>query len=275
MNSEINEIPAAISPPVIIGATGGSGTRVITRIARQAGYYMGKNLNVSEDALEFSRLYNFWLNRLIRESLSPPATDFPKKFERDFNDAVRRHLAAADPAIREPSQRWSWKAPRSIYLLPFFHARFPGMKFIHVLRDGRDMAISGNQNQLRKHGHRLLNWRERWLLARPVRSILLWDRVNFQAAAYAETHFPENYLVVRFEDLCLEPVETTSRILKFLETPGDAEKIARAEISPPSSLGRWRSQPRALIAKMERAAGNSLRKFGYFGTDDSPERKSG
>lgn len=275
MNSETNEIPATISPPLIIGATGGSGTRVITRIARQAGYYMGKNLNVSEDALEFSRLYNVWLDRLIGKSASPIPADFPKNFERDFDDAVRRHLAAAEPAIRKPSQRWGWKTPRSIYLLPFFHARFPGMKFIHVLRDGRDMAVSKNQNQLRKHGHRLLNWRERWLCARPIRSILLWDRVNLRAAAYAETHFPENYLVVRFEDLCLKPVETTSRILKFLEAPGDAEKIARAEISPPSSLGRWRSQPSALIAKMERAAGNSLRKFGYLEMGDSPERKSG
>jgi hypothetical protein len=249
--SEKSALPA--SPPLIIGATGGSGTRDIARIARQVGYDLGRNLNTAGDALEFYPLHETWINRLVASS---SANSFPKELERDFREALQRHLAGANPAIMEPKQLWGWKAPRSIYFLPFFHSLFPELKFIHVLRDGRDMAISKNQNQLRKHGRHLLNWRERWL-APPLQSILLWDRVNSRAATYAETHLPNHYLVVRFEDLCLKPVETTSRILAFLNASGDAEKIAAAEISPPSSLGRWRSQPSALVTKMERAAADS------------------
>ncbi|BCW93430.1 MAG: hypothetical protein KatS3mg007_1324 [Thermoanaerobaculum sp.] len=51
---------------------------------------------------------------------------------------------------------WGWKEPRSIYLLPFWNELMPSLRFIHVIRDGRDMAFSANQNQLRKHGKCIL-----------------------------------------------------------------------------------------------------------------------
>lgn len=255
------------SPPLVIGATGGSGTRVIARIAGQAGFELGTNLNVSHDALEFLPFHEKWIDRFLElQKGGPlvPATDTPEQLKNDFTQVIGRHLAAVDPAIREPGQRWGWKAPRSIYLLPFFHAIYPEMKFIHVLRDGRDMAFSRNQNQLRKHGRRLLSWRERWFAPRALRSILLWDRVNGRAADYAREQLGGNYLLVRFENLCLAPVETTAAVLKFLEAPGDAAAIAAEEIKAPSSLGRWRSQPPDLIARMEAAAARSLRHFSYL-----------
>ena len=58
-------------------------------------------------------------------------------------------------ATLEPGRPWGWKEPRSIYLLPFFHQQLPALRFLHVVRDGRDMALSANQNQLRKHGNGL------------------------------------------------------------------------------------------------------------------------
>jgi hypothetical protein len=71
-------------------------------------------------------------------------------------------------------------------------------------------------------------------------------------------------LLIRFEDLCRKPVETTKRILRFMEVSGDAQEIARTEIAPPSSLGRWRSQSPTLIEELNRVAERSLEKFGYF-----------
>src|SRR5205807_8226874 len=115
----------------------------------------------------------------------------------EFQQALERHLSGSTAE----STRWGWKAPRSVYLLPFLHAQFPQLKFIHVLRDGRDMAFSKNQNQLRKHGRAILNWRERWFYPVPLRSLLLWERVNLRAAEYGEGRLCENYYRVRFEDL--------------------------------------------------------------------------
>ena len=178
----------------------------------------------------------------------------------DFHAAVARHI----PEPERRAARWGWKAPRSIYLLPFLRAEFEQLKFIHLLRDGRDMALSKNQNQLRKHGRAVLHWRERLFHSVPERSALLWEKVNLCAADYAEMRLHDDYLRVRFEDLCAKPLETTVQLLNFLEAPIDPEPIARAEITPPGSIGRWQTCPPRMIAKLEATAADSLRKFGYL-----------
>ena len=249
------------SSPLIIGATGGSGTRVVARIAQRAGYNLGTYLNEANDALAFRPFHDRWINRFLEAenrnaNLAGPELD---RIARDFQVALARH-----GQLGGAGSHWGWKAPRSIYLLPFFHAQFPGLKFIHVVRDGRDMAFSKNQNQLRKHGARVLSRDERWFNRGPVRSILLWAKVNLHAAEFGETQLRQKYLTIRFEDLCGEPVETTSRILRFLDADLDSESIAQAEIAAPLSIGRWRGQPKALVSKMTEAGQVALRKFGYL-----------
>jgi hypothetical protein len=138
------------------------------------------------------------------------------------------------------------------------------LKFIHVLRDGRDMALSPNQNQLRKHGEAVLTWRERLFHSTAERSMLLWKKVTILAADFGESHMAENYLPVRFEDLCGAPLKTTTWILNFLEATVDPEPIAQTEIAPPKSLGRWRECSPRILSKLERAGAAGLRRFGYL-----------
>ncbi|MEO8353383.1 MAG: sulfotransferase [Chthoniobacteraceae bacterium] len=255
--SEIPEEPT--TPPLVIGATGGSGTQVVARIVARAGYELGDNLNVSDDAMDFVAFHDEWISRMLAAERDHQHFSDRQLFQRraDFDLALARHCAG----VKGP--KWGWKAPRSIYLLPFLDERFPGLKFIHVLRDGRDMAFSKNQNQLRKHGPEILSWRERWICPRAVQSILLWDRVNRRAAAYAEQHLGDRYLRLRFEELCREPVPAINRLLTFLGASADAEEIAREEISPPSTLGDWRDQRPAMLARMMEVAPEGLRQFGY------------
>ena len=251
------------SAPLIIGATGGSGTRVVARLARHAGYDLGTHLNPAEDALEFQSFHDKWINPFLvsedRHAALPP--NEAEQMKRDFQEALSRHLTGS---TTDAGARWGWKAPRTIYLLPFLYDRFPDLKFVHVLRDGRDMASSKNQNQLRKHGAAVLSWRERWFNPLPIRSILLWERINLRAARFGEARLGENYHLLRFEDLCRKPIETTARLFLFLGADADAEKAARDEISPPSTIDRWRGQPAALVSRLERAANVTLQKFGYL-----------
>ena len=255
---------SSISAPLVIGATGGSGTRVVARIAKHAGYCFGTNLNGAEDALDFLPFHDRWVNVLLgaRRRHRTLSREDAHRMTREFQEVLTRYRSTITGS-NAPLQFWGWKAPRSIYLMAFLHEQFPALKYIHVLRDGRDMAFSRNQNQLRKHGHQLLSWRERWFEGAPVRSLLLWDRVNRHAADYGETRLRQGYLAVRFEDLCRAPGETTRRILRFLESSLDAEAIARQEIAPPNSLGRWREAPPEVRARFERVAGATLRRFGY------------
>jgi len=245
--------------PVVIGALGGSGTRVIARIVREAGYFIGSNLNESEDAMEFVEFYDRWINRYLLREVAPLCQEENDLMNNDFLASVARHRIGL-PAYDAP---WGWKEPRSHFLLPFFHAKYPDMKLIHVIRDGRDMAFSANQNQLRKHGAAVLDpvLRE---APQPMQSAALWAKINLSIAAYAESHLAGQYLVIRFESLCAQPREVAKAISNFLGCSSLNLDTSTAGIVTPPSIGRWRrvADPK-LVNAVQAEAGVALRKFGY------------
>lgn len=232
----------------VIGATGGSGTRVLARIVLRGGMFIGSDRNRSEDALDFAAFSDRWVDEVVAGGRTPEMAD-------ELHALVARQWAARSA----DDQRWGWKEPRSVYLLPFLDEELPGLRFLHVVRDGRDMAFSDNQVQLRKHGAAVLGAAE----PTPLRSIELWSGVNLRAADYGERELGACYMRVRFEDLCADPHAVTAAVLGFFGLDGDAERIAREEVSPPQTLGRWQDEDEATIAGLEAAAGEALRRFGY------------
>jgi hypothetical protein len=232
-----------VCSPLVIGGTGGSGTRIVTRLVRLGGRYMGSDRNASEDAMPFARFDWEWGVRYLASGESPAMV-------RAFEDAVAEHLAS-----RPDGGAWGWKHPHSYLLLPFLGERLPEVRFIHVIRDGRDIATSENQQQARHYGP---------LLGRPdepeeVRSAAWWAWANLRAREHGES-LGGRYLLVRLEDLCADPVAQARRIDEF--TGGAAENSA-GEVESPGSLGRWRGCDRALIDEIEAACRGALRHFGY------------
>jgi len=238
----------------VIGATGGSGTRVVTRILREAGLFTGAELNESEDAWKFGDYSDRWVDVY----LSHGGHALPAGVERAMLDDLGTLLLEHCSQL-EPGQPWGWKEPRSIYLLPFFHRHLPALRFLHVVRDGRDMALSVNQNQLRKHGDAAPIPSG---LSEQARSMALWSWVNLAAARYGEERLGERYLRIRFEDLCARPVEVAGSILGFFEIRGDPAAASDAVV-PPGSLGRWRTEPPATIAALEEQGKTALVVLGY------------
>src|SRR3954449_12702801 len=214
-------------PPSIMGATGGSGTRVVARIARRAGLFIGANLNPAEDSMEMAEYYDRWINHVLQ------GFDVEGDMRTELDALLERHCAPMD------GQRWGWKEPRSIFLIPFLARALPGMRFIHVVRDGRDLAFSKNQNQVRKHAWAMLGAAPMEPDDSPPRSIALWNAANMAAADAGESELGERYLRIRFEDLCAQPEQTAAQVLDFLELEGDPAELAR-EVEPPPTLGRWR-----------------------------------
>ena len=233
--------------PGVTGATGGSGTRVVARIMRRGGMFTGADLNVSEDALDFAAFADRWVDRYWGRGRTPDmAAELRALAARQFADA------AGAP--------WGWKEPRALYLLPFLDEQLPSIRFLHVIRDGRDMAYSSNQVQLRKHGDVILPPGDD---PEPLRSIDLWSRANTGAADYGETRLGGRYLRLRFEDLCADPADGVAAVLRFFGLSGDAEEIAADEVRRPATLGRWRRADPALTGALEDRAGDALRRFGY------------
>ena len=250
-------VATALPGPSVIGATGGSGTRVVAGIVRGNGLFVGSRLNPYEDAVAFGEYSDRWINPFVERAGGAPGAELVQRMRADLDRVVRDHLADITPGARA----WGWKEPRSIYLLPFYDAAIPSLRFLHFIRDGRDMAFSENQNQLVKHGDAVLDGELR-KERKPVKSIALWSRVNSAAADYGETRLGERYLRVRFEDLCAEPEEIVRRILEFFGLDGDAAAAAAA-VRPPDTLGRWREHRRGVVDALHRVAGPALERFGY------------
>jgi sulfotransferase family protein len=234
-----------------MGATGGSGTRVVARIARRAGLFLGTNLNPAEDSLAVAEYYDRWINHVLQ------GFDVEGEMRAELDDLVREHCAPMDGG------RWGWKEPRSIFLIPFLARALPGMRFIHVVRDGRDLAFSKNQNQVRKHAWAVLGPAPVEPDDSPPRSIALWNAANIACADAAENELADRYLRIRFEDLCATPEPVAARVLGFLELEGDPAELAQ-EVEPPPTLGRWREAEPGVVRELQEIGTPALERFGYL-----------
>lgn len=220
--------------------------------------YIGTRLNVSDDALDFGDYSDRWINIFLEGYRSPEWPSIQEQMSRDLSQTLQTHVKELGDSVA-----YGWKEPRSIYLLPFFHSSLPGLKFLHLTRDGRDMAFSANQNQMNKHSEALLGpaYAD---LSGPARSIALWNRINMKASEYGEQMMGADYLRLRFEDLCAKPEETVLQILEFFGLRNDRLANVIRHIDPPPSLGRWKGEDRTFISKLEAIGAAGLQKFGYL-----------
>lgn len=266
---------AAASPPVVIGATGGSGTRAFHAVLSALGLFMGERLNGAGDAMDMEPCLDRWINPLIgrhhRIDYEWQELGWWLRWRagRDYRTALRQYRAEC-PA----GQPWGWKNPRSMYVLPLIAACAPDFRFLHVVRDGRDMAYSDNQNQRRKHFEALFGDPATMDGDHdtPAASARLWATANGQAADWAERHLgPDRYLRIQLEELCAAPRATIDRMADWLRlSPDLADEPTRANaaslVSPPASLGRWRQAPVGELAPLTEAARPALMRFGYLDT---------
>ncbi len=220
---------------------------------RACSTYIGDDLNKSDDSLRFGGFSDRWINDFVAR---PGDGELRSAMAADLSTVLDEHLAG-----RTDERRWGWKEPRSIYLLAFLREQLPSLRFLHFVRDGRDMALSQNQQQLAKHGRAVLRGELRWRPERE-RSMALWTRVNLAAADFGERELGDAYARVRFEDLCSDPAGAIASILAFFELDGDAQALA-AEVRPPESLGRWQEKPRRVRARLESIGAEALERFGY------------
>lgn len=234
-----------MSSPVVIGGTGGSGTRIVAQLLQGAGIYVGSELNGSHDAMPFARFDWEWGLRYLTAGPT-------ESMRRDFEPAVTEHLRG-----RPDGAQWGWKHPHSYLLIPFLSEHFPEMRFIHVIRDGRDIALSTNRQQARHYGG---------LTGRPaqpeeVLAAAWWAWANSRAARDGRA-LGDRYLLVRFEDLCASPESEAGRIAEHCGL-GEVELDDVLKFEKPGSLGRWREDDPVSIAEITAACGEALARFGY------------
>lgn len=249
--------------PLIIGGTGGSGTRVVAEVLMLSEQvYLGRNHNIAFDCLDFKPLYDLWIPKLLSTLYSEQGkVSTPPSFNADFKGCLYTFLEQATEA--DLNSVWGWKGPRSMYLLPFIHHLLPKLRFLHIVRDGRDMALSRNQNQLTLYGASSLGL-ESHNEPHSLQSIALWEKVNMIVSQYAISNMPDSYLCIKYEDLVFDQDETLCRISNFIDIDENYLLNNKNIIMPSPSIGRWRRQN---DQERERIINKGLQGLTYFGYD--------
>ncbi len=128
------------------------------------------------------------------------------------------------------------KDPPNSMHVPMIMELFPEARFVHIVRDGRDVAAS----MLRASR----SWGRTWLLPSTYSSGEVW-RKHVEAARAADKG--GNYFELSYERLKEHPAEVISEVLSFLGLPcteADGKALVEAATLPESEGGRS-----ALIAK--------------------------
>lgn len=186
-------------------------------------------------------------------------------FEFDIDRAMRsieeRTYAGALTAIFEQfargqgMTRWGDKTPAYARSLPVLRELFPGAQYIHVVRDGRDAALS-----LMSTGFGPKTAYE---------AAVDWSELVRDISWLAETSSASNFLTVRYEDLLKDPGSVLGRIAAFLGIR-HAEALAAAIADPvrrqvrEGNCAKWTTGLSAReIECFETYAGRELVRFGY------------
>jgi hypothetical protein len=140
--------------------------------------------------------------------------------------------------------RWAEKTPRNISRIDEIFRCFPAARFVHVLRDGRDVACS-----LRTHPrHKVLNGE---LVPTGIRKPIAgcarrWVRdIDSSRRWWGDPRF----MTVRYEDLVLNARPALEGLMKFLDEDWDEAMLAHAAAdSPFRDATRFAQNPEALGA---------------------------
>jgi choline-sulfatase len=244
--------------PVVVGGTGGSGTRVVARILIALGVDMGATRNPADDSLPFAAFDWRWGREVVAAQLAHRGASGRLGDARRALESVLRTQASRTGAP------WGWKHPHSYLLLPFLRDAVDGLRFVHVMRDGRDNALSSNQRQLDHYGPLLLGPND-GITDRRCRAAAFWSRANGLAADTGQAELTDAYMRLRLEDLCADPAAGVDALIAFAGVHPREEQRATAIalVTAPASLGRWRAAPPSLRAALEQAARQGLTRFGY------------
>lgn len=187
-------------------------------------------------------------------------------------------------ARQQGVQRWAECTPDNLLYVPVIAAAFPNALFLHIVRDGRDVACSLAEQRWVKPHHEGDS-----LTHRVVHAGLYWDWM----LDCGRRHLSRpglRVLEVRFEALVLHPAPTLKTIGTFIDHDLDYTHIrangvgtvGRPNTSFPQTqttgfdpVGRFRSRlDRVALARLEAAIEGELVARGYALASDPADRQA-
>ena len=138
-------------------------------------------------------------------------------------------------ADREGKPRWGDKTPRYVRKMGRIQRVLPEARFIHLIRDGRDVALSTRRRMERWNRPKAV---ETERMARRWRSRILKARITGR-------RFGERYIEMRYESLVRNPTDELHRVCELIELEFDPVMMSYYE----RAAGRLEEINRDLDAK--------------------------
>lgn len=159
--------------------------------------------------------------------------EFIQTFALDRASASREFFySLADAQIKKDALYFGDSTPVNMMHADQIHQLMPESRFINVIRDGRDVAVSISK--------------ERWGPNDPYKALSWWANRVHRAAVALKRVNPESVLQFRIEDLIVHEREKTySNLLKFLkleDSPALREYFAEQLTAEKLHTGRWRTE---------------------------------
>lgn len=271
--------------PVFILGSSRSGTTLVYSIVLSSGgfaLYEAETHMMSKYAVKYgdirkSKNYNLFINEWIhskqfsRSGLDPDM--FKQKADENhetYADILRTFMSSIADAQGKP--RWAEQTPAHVFFLNELYAAFPEAKFIHVIRDGREVALS----------RRKLGWTGT-KSSDPIKQIL-YAALNWEIAVKrgqaAGKKIGANYMEVRYEDVIGNLDDVLKKISAFAQIEIDREKVQKCTFGSlgkgntafgetmggisNSGIGRWRHiLSKKEIDVLNFVIGKTLARLGY------------
>lgn len=161
------------------------------------------------------------------------------------------------------------KTPGFVRRTRTLHSLWPTARFVHLIRDGRDVFLSTIHRALKNPKAGVFDTWE----ADPATTAGLWWEWNVQSGRQAGYSLgPKLYYELRYESLVANPEEECAALCAFLGLPYDDAMLRFHEAQEESTAARpvtpglrdWRSQmPGEDVERFEAAAGELLDELGY------------
>ncbi len=184
-------------------------------------------------------------------------------------------------------RRFAEKNPENSFVVPFLATAMPDAQFIHIIRDGRDAAVSHSEQPWlnaksagsgkRGRGGQLWGNEARWwvepdrreefaAVSDVVRSAWCWRRFTEAALAGLEGLPAGKSIEVRYESVVSDPMRAADLLSGFLGTTPAGVDALRAGLSTakPGSVGRWRKTlDERQVSDVQHEIGPLLARLGY------------
>ena len=278
---ELRDELSAKTPPVVVFNKSHSGSRLLGTLIEAAGVFMGAHQNDSKDSLDVLPL----VEHLVINHYPDYAPLWQGSGEGDAalpqiaRTAFERHLEG----FAGKSALWGWKLCETTYILPVVDFLFPRAKYIHLIRDGRDVAFSEHRapnrpfwkkvyfNTDRISAWRGLRFHRRDYAQRShIYNALHWVNSVSVGRAYGAM-LRERCLEVRYEALCKDFEKTARQVLSFLDVDEVTATEAIVRVQPQAhraAVHKHLRQPQTKVREVVEIEKPLLLSLGYLEPDN-------